>query len=48
MDNQAVMHIYSEAFSYEIYARLNNGYNTTTMTIESDSASWLDEVFSKQ
>lgn len=48
VDNQAVMHIYSEAFSYEIYARLNNGYNTTTMTIESDSASWLDEVFSKQ
>ncbi len=48
VDGQAILHVYSETLSYEIYAVLGEGYDTTSMTVQADSSSWRDEVFSKQ
>lgn len=48
VDGNAVLYINTSALSYELHALLNEGYDTTSITMEADSDSWSDEVFSKQ
>ena len=48
VDSQAYLHINCVAFYYEIYAVLNDGYDTTTIILKADSRNWMDEVFSKE
>ena len=47
IDIQAYLHINCVAFYYDIYAVLNDGYDTTTIILKADSRNWMDEVFSK-
>ena len=48
VDDQAYLRVNSGALSYEIYAILNDGYDTTEILMESDSGSWIDETFNKE
>lgn len=48
VDGQAYLRVHIGTFDYEIYAVLDDGFDTATMILEADSSNWLDEVFSKE
>ena len=48
VDENAVLHVNTSAFSYEIYGTLSDGYDTVSVLMEADSAYWNAEVFDKE
>lgn len=48
VDDDGIIHIHIDTLPYEVYASLNAGYDTISMTMEADSPEWEEEVFTKQ
>lgn len=48
VDECGYIHVNPDALHYEIYAILNNGYDTTEILMKSDNRNWIDEKFSKE
>lgn len=48
VDEYAYLRVNSTALNYEIYAILNDGYDTSEILMESDSGNWRNETFSKE
>lgn len=48
VDDKTTIRIETEALNYQLYASLENGYNTESVLMKATGSSWRDETFSKQ